>query len=151
MSIYRLKGTAGAVANQAFQLSGRLLIGRADDCDIRIDEASVAPHQLEISLLEEGGVNLRTLASSDSVLLNGEPVTEAAMAGGDEIRVGSCRLMLQAPGLRPDRVLTGEAIRPRRKVWPWILLAVAGAAGVFAWRQGMLAEWIALISGAAGG
>lgn len=147
MSIYRLKGTAGAVINQAYRLADKLVIGRADDCDIRVDEENIAPHEVEIALATGGGVSLKALVPGSTVQLNGEGVAEAELAGGDEIRVGSCRLMLQAPGLRPDRVLTQEAIKPRRKLWPWILIAGVGAVAALAWKQGHLSVWVAYLSG----
>ena len=42
MSIYRLKGASGAVINQSHTLGEKTLIGRADDCDLRIDQDGVA-------------------------------------------------------------------------------------------------------------
>lgn len=151
MSIYRLKGTSGAVINKAFRLSDTLVIGRADDCDIRVDEETVAPHEVEISLDKEGQVSLNVLEPESDVQLNGEVVSRAELAGGDEIRVGSCRLMLQAPGLRPDRVLTQEAIKPRRRLWPWIVAAGVIAAAALAWNRGLISEWIALLAGPGAG
>ena len=44
----------------------------------------------------------------------GQDERSAALASGDEIRVGACRFVLQAPGLKPRRVLTQEAVEPRR-------------------------------------
>ena len=60
----------------------------------------------------------------------------ADLGGGDEIRIGTQRLILQAPGLRPERVLTDEAARPRRSPWPWLLAAGAAAAAGAGWYLG---------------
>ncbi|MFT5138739.1 MAG: hypothetical protein ACI9H8_000388 [Lysobacterales bacterium] len=138
--MYRLKGTAGVVINQAFRLSGSLVIGRADDCDIRIDDESVASHQAEVRLSAEGGVEVQDLGSGSGVSLNGEKVTQAMLAGGDEIQIGNCRLMLQAPGLRPERVLAGAAIKPPKQHWPWLLAVALTAALALAFRMGWLAQ-----------
>ena len=139
MTSYRLKGTSGALINQVFSLSGRLLIGRADDCDVRIDLEGVASHHAEVRTTGQGAVLLRDLGSATGTRLNGEPVSEAQMHSGDEIQVGPCRLMLQAPGLKPERVLTAEATRPPRKAWRWLLALAVVMAGVLAWQQGWLA------------
>jgi len=40
LSIYRLKGASGAVINQSHVLGKRTVIGRADDCDLRVATAS---------------------------------------------------------------------------------------------------------------
>ena len=138
MSIYRLKGTSGSVINQSFSLSTKLLIGRSDDCDIRIDHDSVAAHQAEILLLDGGGVRLCDLGSTNAIRLNGKPVSDAMMSGGDEIHVGNCRLMLQAPGLRPDRVVHADATRATVKGWPWLVALLVMLAIVLAWQSGVL-------------
>ena len=138
MSIYRLKGTSGPVLNQAYTLQGVLSIGRADDCDVRIDQDDVAPRHAEVRLLEDGRVLLRNLDASRQTLLNGEPVQERELGGGDEIRVANCRFMLQAPGLRPDRVLTEEAVATHRRHWPWLLVFALAGAAALAWQRGWL-------------
>ena len=138
MSIYRLKGTSGPVINQQFTLQDRLLIGRADDCDIRIDQQGVATRHAELRLMEDGRVLLRNLDPSLQTLLNGMGVSETELAGGDEIRIGTCRWMLQAPGLRPDRVLSEEEVASSKAQWPWLLAVVVVAAIALAWQRGWL-------------
>ena len=65
------------------------------------------------------------------------------LGSGDEIRIGTCRWMLQAPGLRPERVLTSDAIKktarrwPRVLIWTSVLTAAAGLA-VLKWKP----EWV---------
>jgi pSer/pThr/pTyr-binding forkhead associated (FHA) protein len=114
MSTYRLKGASGAVINQSFTLGERAVIGRADDCDVRLDQAGVAPRHAAITLDSGGGLTLESLDAGSETLLNGEAVTRAQLASGDEIRIANCRFVLQAPGLRPAKVLT--AGRGRRVV-----------------------------------
>ena len=110
MSTYRLKGASGAVINQAFPLAKRTVIGSAAECEIRIESDGVAPHHAEI-LEDQDSLLLKNLATADGTLLNGEAVDQASLASGDEIRIANCRWVLQAPGLRPDRILTGDAIK----------------------------------------
>jgi hypothetical protein len=66
------------------------------------------------------------------------------LSSGDEIQVGSCRWLLQAPGLKPQRVLTAEAVRPRRAVWPWWVSAAGAGLVVAAWKLGWLESLRAL-------
>jgi predicted component of type VI protein secretion system len=137
VSVYRFKGTSGGVINQSFQLSDSLLIGRADDCDIRIDDERVASHQAEVRLGAEGIVQIKDLGTGSGVSLNGVKVSQAGLSGGDEIQIGNCRLMLQAPGLRPQRVLAGAAIKPPKRHWPWLLVVAITAALALAYRNGL--------------
>ncbi|MCW8924625.1 MAG: FHA domain-containing protein [Xanthomonadales bacterium] len=145
MSHYRLKGTSGSVINQSFPFKELIVVGSAADCDVTLDEAGVAEHHAEICLAD-GGLLLRDLGSESGTLLNGEPVSEASLASGDEIRVGTCRWMLQAPGLRPERILTTDVVKKRGRRWPrvliWTTLAfAAGAVAVARWKP----EWLDLL------
>jgi pSer/pThr/pTyr-binding forkhead associated (FHA) protein len=137
MSTYRLKGASGAVINQSFTLGERTVVGRADDCDLRLDQDGVAGRHLEI-LASEGRLILRRLDPAAEVLLNGRGVEEADLASGDEIRIANCRFVLQAPGLRPAKVLTSEVVSRRHGYLPWLIVGVLlGAAGA-AWYAGLL-------------
>ena len=137
MSTYRLKGASGAVINQAFTLGTKTLIGSADDCDLRIEHNGIEPRHAEIT--EEGDtLVLKNLANAAETLLNGEVVEQASLASGDEIRIGNCRWVLQAPGLRPQKILTSDAIRPRRSYLPWLIVGALLAAAVLSWKRGWL-------------
>ncbi len=128
MSLYQLKGTAGSVINQSFPCGENLLLGSSTDCDVQLGGPGIAPWHAEITLLSDKALHLQNLDPAFATLLNGESVTEHLLASGDEIRMGSCRLMLQAPGLRPERILTDEVVKPpsRRRLqivlWGVLLL-----------------------------
>ena len=145
MSHYKLKGTSGNVINQSFPFGESIVLGSSPDCDVTLDEQGVAAHHAEIQLVE-GALFLKDLGSESGTLLNGESISEAALASGDEIRIGTCRWMLQAPGLRPERVLTAEVVGKRSRLWPRVLLwtslaAAAGAVAALKWKP----EWLDLL------
>ena len=143
MSHYKLKGTSGSVINQSFPLGELIVLGSSADCDVQLDEAGVSSRHAEIRLVDGKSLLLKDLDSKTGTLLNGEPVTETLLGSGDEIRIGTCRWMLQAPGLRPERVLTADVVTkpqrrwPRRLVWTG-LLATAAAVAVLKWKP----EWL---------
>ena len=146
MSHYKLKGTSGSVINQSFPFGDTIVLGSSADCDVRLDGSDVAERHAEICLVEGGALVLQDLGSGAGTLLNGEPVSEAPLASGDEIRIGTCRFMLQAPGLRPERVLTAKAVEKRTRRWPrvlvWASLAAAtGAVAVLKFKP----EWLDLL------
>jgi predicted component of type VI protein secretion system len=138
MHTYRLKGASGQVANRSFGLGARTVIGRAADCDLQVEDPSVAPRHAEITLLDNGEVLLAQLDPAFEIRVNGQPVDRASLASGDEIRMGSCRWVVQAPGLRPEKVLTPEALRPQRAWLPWLIVAALLAAAALAWQRGWL-------------
>lgn len=132
MSLYKLKGTSGSVINQSFPFGDLIVLGSSSDCDIQLDEPGVSARHAEIRLLDGKALQLKDLGSEAGTLLNGEPVTETLLGSGDEIRIGTCRWMLQAPGLRPERILTADVVSKPARRWPrillWTSLATAAAA-----------------------
>ena len=130
MSHYKLKGTSGSVINRSFPFGKSIVLGSSADCDVQIDEPGIASRHAEINMLENNVLQLKDLDSKTGTLLNGEPVSEILLGSGDEIRIGTCRWMLQAPGLRPDRVLTADVVAKRAPIWPRVLIwtSVAAAA-----------------------
>ena len=137
MSIYRLKGASGAVINRFFTLGDRTLIGSAEECDVRIDGDAARMQHAEI-IEQDGSLILRNLATPGATLLNGEPVEQASLGSGDEIRIANCRWVLQAPGLRPQKVLTEDAVQRKRGRLPWLIVGGLLAAAALAWYRGWL-------------
>lgn len=136
MSVYRLKGTSGPVLNRVWPLDERLVAGGSEDCDLRVTDVDAGGPVAEIRATPEGPVRIRALDPGVGVFLNGRRIEESAVGGGDEIRIGTSRFVLQAPGLRPERVLTEASVRPRRHAWPWLLLIAAALAAMLAWQLG---------------
>ena len=146
MSIYKLKGTSGSVINQSFPFEDSIVLGSSASCSVQIDEPGVSAKHAEINLTDERSLLLKDLKSKSGTLLNGEPISEAMLASGDEIRIGSCRWMLQAPGLRPERILTADVIGKPVRRWPralgWgILLATTAAAAIYKLKP----EWLEIL------
>jgi hypothetical protein len=142
MGHYRLKGTSGSVINQSFPFGDIVVLGSSAECDITLEDEGVSPVHAEIRSTGDG-LSLKDLGSDTGTLLNGQPVVESPLRSGDEIRIGTNRWMLQAPGLRPERVLTAEVVKPGvnwLRVLAWsAVAAVAAAAVLYAWKP----EWLA--------
>jgi hypothetical protein len=149
MSHYKLKGTSGSVINKSFPFGESIVLGSSADCDVQLDEAGVSARHAEIRLVDGNALLLKDLGSETGTLLNGERVAEQQLGSGDEIRIATCRWMLQAPGLRPDRILTADAVKQTTRRWPrvlaWsIVLASAAAVAVLKWNPEWLAAWLPL-------
>ena len=147
MSHYKLKGTSGSVINQSFPFGESIVLGSSADCDVQLAEPGIAGRHAEIRLLDGKSLQLKDLGSDTGTLLNGERVTETLLGSGDEIRIGTCRWMLQAPGLRPERILTSDVVKKRSRRWPRILVwtslaAAATAVAVLKWKPEWLVQFL---------
>lgn len=138
MNTYRLKGASGKVANRSFALAERTVVGRSAGCDVVIDDENVAPRHMEIVLDQQGGLQLKQLDSDFETRVNGKLVEQTSLSSGDEIRIGSCRWVLQAPGLRPQKVLTEAAVKQQRSHLPWLLAWLLLSAAALAWQRGWI-------------
>jgi pSer/pThr/pTyr-binding forkhead associated (FHA) protein len=65
----------------------KMTIGRLADNDLQIDDSSVSSRHAEIRL-ESGAFHIRDLDSTNGTFINADPVTEAILRPGDEVRLG---------------------------------------------------------------
>lgn len=123
---YRLKSASGPQTGQTFNLDESTLLGSADNADVRLDGLDAEHAKI---VRRDGGLVLEAFGQ---VRVNGEDVESTPLQSGDEIQFGTARFVLQAPGLKPARVLDQVPAR-RTSGWKWLaaagLLAAAGAAG----------------------
>lgn len=135
-----LRGVGGQYHGRSFTLARPLLVGRAADCDIRIDDPAFAERHARI---ERNGdqVLLRELDAGDGSVVNGEPVRNAVLQPGDQVVFDAHqRFVVEAPG-RPatardpvaraldeipdpaaNQMRIENAPRNARRL-PWLLLA----------------------------
>lgn len=75
----------------------RTLVGRLDDCQIRIRSGKISRHHCEI-LNDGSALTLKDLGSSNGTYLNQELVEESKLNAGDLISVGSMVFLVQIGG-----------------------------------------------------
>jgi transcriptional regulator with GAF, ATPase, and Fis domain len=82
-------------ARTAFDLgSGSLSVGRALDNDVHLPDSRVSRHHCRIDRAE-GGVRVTDLGSANGLVVNGVRTREAFVAPGDELWIGSARLVVE--------------------------------------------------------
>lgn len=80
---------------QRFAFARSVILGRGQQCDLVLPEASVSRRHAQISVADERCF-LVDLGSGNGTFLNGEPVIEpTALVNGDEVRVGSAVLVFR--------------------------------------------------------
>lgn len=138
-----LRGVGGLHHGRCFSLEEPRTIGRAVDCDIRIDEAAFAAHHARLEPHADGVV-LRLLDGRQNWMVNGKPIGESLLLPGDQVVFDAHhRFVVEAPMRRVAEPLpslsadsvgdNGEADRSPlpatvRRV-PWLLLAALLLAG----------------------
>lgn len=124
---FRLKAASGPLTGQTFDLGVDVThIGSDATMDVVLD--GIGGQHAKI-LSQDGGLVIEPIAGS-AVFLNGEAINgPQGLTSGDEIRLENLRLVLQAPGLKPQRILDTAKPKPSRP-WLRIGLGVAVAAAV---------------------
>lgn len=82
--------------------SERIIIGRKEDCDLRIPLAAVSRRHCEINK-EGDSVTLNDLGSSNGTFLNNKRVQEANLKPGDHIVIGPVVFTVQING-KPEHI-----------------------------------------------
>lgn len=82
----------GPAAGTEFELDAiRIILGRGETAQIRIDDASISSEHAAFEL-DANGFGIRDLASTNHVLVNGTEVLSSALKHGDRVQLGECEL-----------------------------------------------------------
>src|SRR5437879_2173980 len=77
---------------------GRATIGRADSCEIRVDDPMVSASHAEI-LEVDGHYEIRDLDSRRGTYVGSKKIKHARLRDGDELMVGPIRMRFQSDSL----------------------------------------------------
>jgi len=86
------------------------VVGRKNNCDLRIPLSSVSRQHFKI-LLEDDTLTLRDLGSSNGTYHNDERVLEAELTPGDQVRVGPVTFIVTIDG-EPSQVDIVKTVLP---------------------------------------
>ncbi|MFP7721374.1 FHA domain-containing protein [Lysobacter sp. A3-1-A15] len=133
-----LRGVGGPLHGRCHPLEQAVTIGRARDCEVRLDEPGLADRHARLVPCEQGAV-LRDLGSEQGSRVNGHAVRHGVLRAGDQLAIEGCRFVLEAPRPAPRNaalaapgrdppVLSAEGPAPAGMVesarrLPWLLLA----------------------------
>ncbi len=81
----------------ALPATGSIVIGRAEDADLVLEDALASGHHTRVSSSPDG-LRIRDLGSTNGTKLNGEQIDDEADLGrGDEIRIGTTIIAVTSP------------------------------------------------------
>ncbi|HMJ37136.1 MAG TPA: DUF1707 and FHA domain-containing protein [Baekduia sp.] len=88
------RGDGPALVAPAADAGARLVLGRSRSCDVRFVESTVSRCHAELLRVGDGWL-LVDRASTNGTWVNGVRVTRTAVCDGDEIRLGTARVVLR--------------------------------------------------------
>ena len=87
---------------RSFPISRARIIGREEDCDMRIPVAEVSREHCRVEPNATGGLSVEDLGSSNGTFINGLQVEEAEMTAGDILKIGPAIMVLRVDGEPAD-------------------------------------------------
>ena len=143
---YVLRGLSGNAAGQQIPIHGVVTIGRAPECQLRLDDEGMSRRHARL-LPTETGIQVEDLGSTNGTYINGKRVLRGEAKLGDVIAFDALQLRVAKPGQKtePVQVVTKQVVpkssRRRethpgeRQTWLWLgvagVIALAAVAGVW--------------------
>lgn len=125
---YLLRGTSGSVAGHNYPLLGPMTVGRANECDLQLDEEGLSRKHARLVPTADG-VQIEDFGSTNGSYINDKRVLRGEARAGDELGFDTLRFRLVSS--EPLEVRPTERAAPqqrdRRRVWPWLLAGLAAA------------------------
>jgi S1-C subfamily serine protease len=100
-----LEVLSGEDAGRLQEVDRRLVLGRVQGSDLVIRDPRASRRHVELEPVP-GGIRLRDLGSANGTLVDGAPVTEVMLHGGEQIRIGEVRIAV----LEREPAVTGAPI-----------------------------------------
>lgn len=120
---YVLRGVGEAFGHN-FPVPGVATIGRAPDCQLRLDHNGLSRHHARVIPTEQG-LQIEDLGSTNGSYINNQRVVRDEARVGDEVGFDTLRFRLVGPRTQdPDE----EAGAPRRRLPHWLSVAAWVAA-----------------------
>lgn len=122
---YALRAQSGRMLGRNFPLSGATIVGRAPDCQLRLDDSNLSRKHAKL-IPTNDGVVIEDLGSTNGSFHNGKRVQRAVAHAGDEIGFDTLRFRLlelgQADAPSAESTALSRSAPPR---WVWVAIAAA--------------------------
>ena len=127
-----LRGVSGEGFGRSHPLLGPTVVGRAPECNLRLDANGLSRQHARL-VLTRGGVQVEDLGSTNGTFINGKRVQRGIAVAGDEIGFDQLRFRLTVPGRQePTTTKPEPSNKPRERIspWWWVGMAVAGLGAI---------------------
>lgn len=128
---FMLRGVEGSVAGRTFPLLGPVVVGRSEECGLRMDEEGLSRKHARLVPTSEG-VQLEDLGSTNGSYVNGSRVLRAELRDGDEVSFDTLRFRLSGPA-GPKREEAPPPLPGLRRLPAIAWVGAAAAVSALAW------------------
>lgn len=118
---YALRAQSGRILGRSYPLTGATVVGRAPECQLRLEDTSLSRKHAKLIPTNEGVV-IEDLGSTNGSFHNGKRVQRAVAQPGDEIGFDTVRFQLLELGHDASPVASAGSGTPR---WVWVAVALA--------------------------
>lgn len=124
-----LRGASESVAGRLFALDqARVLVGRAAQCDIVINDPSISAEHARLAS-GPGGWVITNLLSTNGTFVNGKRATTVPLRHGDHVRIGRIEFVFEMPDGALNPAGSPKRSRTALRLTVAVLAVAAVAAG----------------------
>lgn len=127
---YVLRGVSGEAFGRTYPVLGITTVGRAPECDLRLDEPGLSRMHARL-LPADDGMLLEDLGSTNGTFINGKRVLRGEARVGDEVGFDTLRFRLLAPAQSDEAVKEGGATLRMALPWVWVGAAALALAAIW--------------------
>jgi diguanylate cyclase (GGDEF)-like protein len=90
---YLVVVSSETAVGKMFKINERVVIGRAPDSDVRLDEDGVSRKHARLTMRVDGAVEVQDLKSTNGTYVNGDRVERMVLRDGDKLQVGPITIL----------------------------------------------------------
>lgn len=128
---YALRAQTGRMLGRSYPLTGAAIVGRAPDCQLRLEDSNLSRKHAKL-IPTNDGVVIEDLGSTNGSFHNGKRVQRAVAHAGDEIGFDTLRFRLLELGAEGAQMTDGAADGSHAASPRWMWGAAAAVAIVVA-------------------
>ena len=110
-SPWSIRANHSALNNRVYPISGKMVLGRSNECDITLSVSHLSRKHAELSVVGNK-LLVKDLDSANGTFVNGKRVTEETLKKGDELRLDTLSFTVVGPADDMDKTSVRAAINP---------------------------------------
>jgi pSer/pThr/pTyr-binding forkhead associated (FHA) protein len=98
---WSIKANHSALNNRIYPITGKMVLGRSNECDIVLSVTHLSRKHAELSVVGDK-LMVKDMGSANGTYVNGKKVTQETLQKGDELRLDTLSFTVIGPGVADD-------------------------------------------------